>query len=368
MLACRSNLPRNIREQGQNAGLLLDKYLRVAYKDEGHSEDRKELFQAAIKACRQPVALYQKAYDRWQEAVAGEEQLLQVRGKLIVGLGNESILETGFTFNHTYGTPLISGSALKGLARHYCSQVWGQEDARFKEEGENHKALFGTADYGGHITFHDAWIEPSSLSHGLTEDVMTPHHSDYYGGKKENGDVLPPSDFDDPIPVTFLAVTGKFRIIVKCDDLSEAGKKWEQLAMRLLVDALKNWGIGGKTSSDYGKLVAEGEIEPIQVEDSATEAGRAAPRRHAGLQNRDKVVATRIEDPKGKARVFFATSDGHRGPVTDGEPPDIEIGETCELWIKAIISSKACNFSDAPPPPPKIKQQRGNQRRGNQHR
>ena len=42
----------------------------------------------------------------------------------------------------------------------------------------------------GFITFHDAWISPEALSktdEGLLEDVMTPHHGDYYGGKVYTG-------------------------------------------------------------------------------------------------------------------------------------------------------------------------------------
>ena len=365
MIACREKLVKVPRNQAQNAGLLLDKYLTVPYKDEKHSNNRKELFLAAIQACGQTVGVYQKAYERWKGTVVGAEQPLQIKGRLIVGLGNESILETGLALNHTYGTPLIPGTALKGLANHYCSQVWSQADSRFEEGGEFHKALFGGTDYSGHITFHDAWIEPASLAKGLVPEVLTPHHSAYYVGNERNGDVEAPSDFDDPTPVTFLAITGKFRVVVSCDDRSEAGKKWESLAIRLLADALKNWGIGAKTSSDYGKMIDEGEIIVLaDVEDNATGAGRAAPRRRAGLQNRDKVTVTRVEDPKGKGRVFFVTAEGHRGTVAAGDAPNVEIGETCELWISAIASNnKTCIFSAKELPAPKVRQQNSNKQR-----
>ncbi len=73
--------------------------------------------------------------------------------------------------------PIIPGSALKGLAAHYCDQVWGPTDEKFKKptraEDETyrkflagkgpkpkdnfHRLLFGTTDDSGCITFHDAW-------------------------------------------------------------------------------------------------------------------------------------------------------------------------------------------------------------------
>ena len=45
--------------------------------------------------------------------------------RLIIGLGGESPLETGLTLHHTFGVPIIPGSAIKGLAAHYCDQVFG---------------------------------------------------------------------------------------------------------------------------------------------------------------------------------------------------------------------------------------------------
>jgi len=195
---------------------------------------------------------------------------LTVRGRLVIGLGTESVLETGLTLHHTYGTPVIPGTALKGLASHYCDQVWGQADAKSEfgreievlEDGKKRKRcgkyyeiLFGTTEDAGHIIFHDAWILPECVSgdtRGLVLDVMTPHHADYYMAQPESA---APTDFDDPNPVTFLSVAGDFRVAVACDATGEAGKKWAERAMQLVTEALEHWGIGGKTNSGYGRMV-----------------------------------------------------------------------------------------------------------------
>jgi CRISPR-associated protein Cmr6 len=183
---------------------------------------------------------------------------------MIVGLGSSNVLETGLTLHFLYGTPFIPGSALKGLAAHYCSAVWGagaESDFKGPERdnkgnitkpaGKHYHFLFGSTEDSGFLTFHDAWITPESLPGSLVQDVITPHHGEYYSEREERS---APSDFDDPNPVTFLSVRGDFDVHISCDgEDGEQKKGWEELAADLLTQALSNWGIGSKTSSGYGR-------------------------------------------------------------------------------------------------------------------
>lgn len=182
------------RNRGQHPGLLLQRYLAKDFVgDEGNPEERHVLLKAAIDTARtEPLrAIYQQTFDRWNDSfpndVSHRETDLRTQGRLIVGLGNKSVLDTGIRLHHTYGLPMISGSALKGLASHYCDRCWGQwgvqdpprENRLFRrnEKGGHHELLFGTTNDGGVIAFHDAWITPESLrKSGLMLDVMTPHH------------------------------------------------------------------------------------------------------------------------------------------------------------------------------------------------
>jgi CRISPR-associated protein Cmr6 len=241
---------------------MLASYLKTA-GDKG--EARRELLDAVIKASRQGHSYYNRAYQRWRpDGPTCAAKDLRVAGRMVAGLGTESVLETGIALHHTYGTPLIAGTALKGLAAHYCDSVWGAKDAGYKMEqrakekrpegvsaGAHHQALFGTSEDSGHIIFHDAWITPESLARpneGLILDVMTPHHSAYYTGGAA------PTDFDEPQPIAFLSVSGVFRIAVSCDVQGEGGEEWARLALVLLAEALAGWGIGGKTNAGYGRL------------------------------------------------------------------------------------------------------------------
>ncbi len=237
-----------------NASLIRDKYLLVDVKDKRFTDAKKGLYDAMQHALIQATGPYEAAFKRYVSSLgsSGKSGNFRTRGQLVIGLGSESVLETGITLHHTYGTPVIPGSALKGLASHYCDQVRGATTTGFRREGVYHNALFGTDEDSGHIIFHDAWLTPGSLTSSLRRDIMTPHHGDYYSGKS-----AAPTDFDDPNPVSFLSINGTFYISVSCDcdTDDENGKKWEDLAFRILSDALREWGIGGKTNAGYGRMV-----------------------------------------------------------------------------------------------------------------
>jgi len=246
-------------DRGQHAGLILERYLCENATGDGNPEhgdleERRAVLQAAIQAAANDDVrkLYQITFDRWAASLPAASPAVDLvaAGRLIVGLGCENVLETGVRLHHTYGMPVIPGSALKGLAAHYCHEVWGPTDEKFRRDrGAFHQLLFGTTDESGCIIFHDAWLTPDS-PHPLVLDVMTPHHPQWPDGS------LPPTDFDSPTPLPFLSVTGSFRVAVSwCGPASDKGQNWAELALSLLCDALKDWGIGGRTSSGYGKMI-----------------------------------------------------------------------------------------------------------------
>ena len=253
--------------KGQHAGLLLQRYLcENATGESGNPEEKRAILQAAIHAvCNLDVRdLYKIAFGRWQTSLSKSTiaEELQTVGRLIVGLGTENVLETGIRLHHTYGMPILPGSALKGLAAHYCDQVWGESKPEFKiadddkdqKKGRYHKFLFGTTKESGCIVFHDAWFVPDSNNQPLKLDVMTPHHPGWNNIEKPE----PPTDFDSPIPVAFLSAEGNFYIAVSwCGPASDKANAWCIMAMQCLRNALFDWGIGGKTSSGYGRFNEE---------------------------------------------------------------------------------------------------------------
>jgi CRISPR-associated protein Cmr6 len=174
-------------KKGTNASLLKDRYLEYSVKDDKHKEARDLLHQAMREAIGKSMELYRLAYDNWYECISATKNegifkgdIFRTDGRMIIGLGGENVLETGLSLQHIFGAPFIPGSALKGLAAHYCDQICGLCDPNFKLGRKYHEAIFGTTEDSGHIIFHDAWIDPESLVDSLKPDVMTPHHGDYY--------------------------------------------------------------------------------------------------------------------------------------------------------------------------------------------
>ena len=373
--SCRaaiSNWWKQERPIGANVGLLRDRYLRVAVKDKtNHPAARRDLFDAMSQSLVQSEAVYEAAYQRQLTSLqAGSlqkpeaEDFFQIKGRMAIGLGGENVLETGLTLHHTYGTPLIPGTALKGLASHYCDQVWGAREhgegfKRWQKEVQEenyHKSIFGTTDDSGHIIFHDAWITPETMAKSLQPDVMTPHHGDYYSGEAA------PTDFDDPNPVTFLSVVGTFHIAVSCDVPGKEGQNWAKLAFDLLSEALQEWGIGGKTNAGYGRLVpansdkvsdpssvkmADSKIPPsdpgVLEPKSQPQPASKKPKYKKG----DTVEVTKVPDPKEKrGAAYFMADDGIGGLVVLGTSPPIEIGQKARLEINGVMEKEGLyNFA-----------------------
>ncbi|MEN2998479.1 MAG: type III-B CRISPR module RAMP protein Cmr6, partial [Brevinematia bacterium] len=99
--------------------------------------------------------------------------------------------------------------------------------------------IFGTQEQKGRVIFMDAY-PVSEIK--LELDIMNPHYPDYYSKNQ------PPADWQNPVPITFLTVgKTKFQFLLLSRDESLLEK-----ATILLKNALKEHGIGAKTSLGYG--------------------------------------------------------------------------------------------------------------------
>jgi CRISPR-associated protein Cmr6 len=226
-----------------NAGLCLDKFITNLEKEDKESRSKLANQVARIKE----PDYYEAFYKSWKaslEEMGATTRQAHIKNRMAVGLGSDGVLETSVTLHRTYGVPYIPGSAIKGLAasfaRQYCGVEW-QIGKPF------YRITFGANDEAGYVTFFDALYEPRS-GHDrkpLHFDVMTVHHRGYYEGKDQ-----PPADWDDPNPVPFVSATGKYLIALAAPEGCES---WRDLALQLVEKALEHEGVGGKTSSGYGR-------------------------------------------------------------------------------------------------------------------
>ncbi len=298
---------------------------------------------------------YRHAFERWKRSFAEKNiRILKLRSRLLVGHGNPAPTEVGLTVHHTWGVPIIPGSALKGLCAHYLETVYGPEEPTaepWKDEergplqgvlrqgsrikagpGEIYRRLFGAPDTAqdrqyremgypagasrGEVVFHDALYVPGSSSgdRPYAVDVLTPHQRGYYGtdaGSDGDGKNTWPNDYEDPVPVNFLTVRPG-----ACFLLALSGPEdLVELARFLLLAALKEWGVGGKTAAGYGVLeeVEEKECRAKSSKDrkeKQREEWRPEPGRRAWRRDEEEHVVIKALK-RGGAEIQYEDDDSY---------------------------------------------------------
>jgi len=226
-----------------HVGLGLNRYLHHhATAPEKTAGVRPEI--ALLEAAQSSASgdAYSHAFQRWEENCKKSKRFFltaETAGPLAIGLGNESPLEVGITVHHTYGVPVIPGSAVKGLCRRAAKSQ--------NLSDEQMSVLLGSQKAAGCIVYHDAWFDPGTAqSKPFHRDVITVHHQDYYG---KRGAVWP-TDFDDPNPVAFLVVRPDARFLFSFD----CPEAWQPFVGELLKHGLETMGLGGKTNAGYGRF------------------------------------------------------------------------------------------------------------------
>lgn len=232
-------LPERLRRA--HPGLALDKYF-----DQTPETERERQFWDTMASLRLSNPAYKLAFRRWRAAFEPPppNRLVlegRVLGRLALGLGAESVTETGLRLHHTYGAPLIPGSSLKGVLRDFVPNT-PKPYRDFLFGPENQPSGPRVQERQGAAVFYDAWWVPDSSS-GLALDVVTVHHQPYYQRKRA------PTDFDMPIPVPFLTLTGSFLFIVDAPNAA-----WKIYLERLVRDVLGHHGLGAKRSAGYGRF------------------------------------------------------------------------------------------------------------------
>jgi CRISPR-associated protein Cmr6 len=241
---------------------------------------------------------YGAAYARWARGFADDQYTLpfwiEAKSRLLVGHGNPSPTGVGLTLHRTWGTPIIAGSSLKGLAASHAEIVYGpdpggepdplrvpyrgilREGNRIVQgPGEVLRRIFGApvvdgpggdragaqSAVRGEIIFHDAWWVPeTSPTLPLVRDVLTVHQRSYYGQRGDSKTGTWPNDYDEPNPVSFLAVAPGACFMVAITWAPAfgappgAGAALLQRAREHLEEALLEWGVGGKTAAGYGRF------------------------------------------------------------------------------------------------------------------
>jgi CRISPR-associated protein Cmr6 len=242
-----------------NLSLLLDRYLGYNGQWKLDEKDKAELFKKLknyFSSQNNYSQLITANYSRQQAMTKAYSYSSSFTAKpewrLVVGLGQTSVLETSMTLDRVTGIPLIPGSALKGLTAAYALLNVLEESDRDRLESlesltEKQRLfidIFGTQTQSGKVIFFDAVPTKVPI---IEPDIMNNHYSDYYSGKAST-----PTPDQSPIPVYFLTLGNKSEFA-----LAVGGNNQELVnqASTWLKKGLSTLGIGAKTAAGYGYLI-----------------------------------------------------------------------------------------------------------------
>lgn len=230
----------------KNLSLYWEKYSFLLFEGSDSKDKKKEIVREIFRTVEKLQSDFGKISNILRER---REQLIKkrkpfinlkmkVRGKLLLGAGNPSLIEVGITLSRNYGLPIIPGTAIKGT---FASFLFD------RDEYESLAHIFGDTEREGSLIFLDA-IPVSDLKFSL--DIVNPHFQPYYMKEK-----LPPNDWYNPVPKRYLVVSSGvfwFTVLETCSGVIEKSEK-EQIKQRF-VEMLRTYGMGAKTSYGYGRF------------------------------------------------------------------------------------------------------------------
>ncbi len=160
---------------------------------------------------------------------------MKLAGRMMINQSG-SVLNLGILLHRNFSCPFIPGSALKGVARHYVKQNFGDNGDFLR--------IFGQGEVAGSVAFLNAFPSPES-NWKMVVDVLTKH----------NDLDEPVLDTKNPVPIFFPAVE-KGAVFTFAVAPAKTGSRTAdadvEMAMKWLKAALKEWGVGAKTSAGYG--------------------------------------------------------------------------------------------------------------------
>jgi len=219
------------RKSGESASLRLDKFA-----DTNSRKKTEELKQICELAAQRKFPPHQLKCDAAFQ--------LTLCGRLIVNHSGGVLENAGLCLHKFFNYPMIPGSALKGITRHYARRIKADtDDIRriFGDDTENGSSSGGTIAFLAAIPVDSKWR--------LVPDILTPHKDDSH----------------NPVPIPFIAVEkgAVFQFALK--KTSRGTDVDLQTAEQWLKAALSENGVGGKTTSGYGCFIGDHAGQNIEL-------------------------------------------------------------------------------------------------------
>ncbi|WP_462270686.1 type III-B CRISPR module RAMP protein Cmr6 [Desulfobacter sp.] len=206
------------------------------------------------------LQLYRQALKKWRRFLESQQDIvwfeMETTSPLIVGKGDQNVHEFGMTFQSPWATPVIPGTAVKGVTSTFAhdrsDQNWRKSFTPESFSGSYSLIMFGGKNeqgrqFAGAVDFLDAWWIPDTQT-PFSKDIINTHNHSWY---QADGDHAPenwPDGMDNPMPVFFATIKPEQRFLFAV----RGPGIWAELAKKMIVEAGEQNGFGAKTRVGYG--------------------------------------------------------------------------------------------------------------------
>jgi len=207
--------------------------------------------------------IYWYAFNQWCRYLQDNPKIIffsmETCSPMVIGLGDQNVHEFGITLQLPWGTPVIPGTAVKGVGSGFAHKEGGenwhkgalanQTNSLSPVSGEGALNLFGGIDekdktFAGTVDFLPAWWVPDNAQ-PFIKDITTSHNRSYYQGG-ENW----PDGTDSPMPNPFIVLQPG-----ECFLFALKGpEEWTETAAAIVKKAAAKHGFGAKTRVGYGRF------------------------------------------------------------------------------------------------------------------
>ena len=242
--------------QCESPSLRLEKYVNITPEDKA---ERTSELNAVIRCYARFAKTLRMVWSNKRESDV--EVIAHPKGNLIVNQSGGILENAGLCLDRFHGYPYIPGSAIKGVCSKAAYLEWStrQDEALAKRivdvfgfptgHGELDERL-RTAGQMEALAGHVSFLAAMPLGQcELALDIATPHHPEYYQGKR-----MEATDDEAPIPLAFPVVKagGLGEFVFRLFPLRGATEQMMTDARHWLEEALTVYGLGAKTAAGFG--------------------------------------------------------------------------------------------------------------------
>ncbi|MCL2104632.1 MAG: type III-B CRISPR module RAMP protein Cmr6 [Kiritimatiellaeota bacterium] len=216
-----------LQSQTESPSLRLQKYVRL-------EKNSKKAEIEAVVNCHNRYAKPVPPFAPLPGTIVFEAKL---EARLIINQAGGILENAGICLHPHFGSPVIPGSAVKGIARH---AAWCENQS----DTDDMKRIFGDVENGGTVSFLPAIAKGKAA---LVTDIINCHHMGYYAGKMPQA-----MDNEQPNPQFFPAVEKGASFCFTLIPLRGAPKGDVEMAKAWLLKAVTEHGAGAKVNAGYG--------------------------------------------------------------------------------------------------------------------